>query len=866
MCSVGLMGAVLRHWNGWLYGIGGDGAGAPAGIATFRLAMADGGPFPSLTGAPFFQPNLGAAADPLWWHTGALLAGIFTSVGAANTLVFIGLAGSALAIYVLLRGYNVASGAAILGALIYGFCPIRLAEAQEHFLILDGFWFVIEGGILLVLARRRQLRWAGLLGLCIAVTELDNPYLGYFASVLAASWFAVAGVRQALQYKWSSLRSLVFQSIVALAVLLIVVLPTQWSLLAAPKAASYANDNSISLDRSLGDLDRLSLRWWNFFLPFPENPILGPLGRSTFDAHLGVDAVTEQSTMIGYIALALAVVGAFYAFRLKRPVSPSPVASPGASRYLAKPGEAVGLGTLEPRPRDTRELATLALVCVGSGIIFGLPPEFRLGPLLIPTPPYFVHALLPEIRTTSRIDLVIQLGVAILAALGASFLLSKVRSPGRRNLLAGALALGIMLEYTNVPPWRYVKLLPAPPIYQWLASLTPQQAGIVVQYPIAPSDQATTPLYAFYAYDVHHHPLFNGGLRDTPPDALRRNMLDLLNPTGPAVWSALGVKTVTVETTYYAESYHNVGLTWHSGSNGFSQQLPAGLAVRHIDAGATGYAVTAAPSALAAGLGTGFGDAVLEQDGREWRWIGGQSTVWLDNVTQTTVKTVLWTVAHNNATAHTLGWPGYLPAPVSAAERETPVALAFTAQPGMHSVVLNVEGQQRPLQGGSTAIPVSLELRSLEPAPVRPLSAQFIEGGTARWTITGVSTDACTVQAGGTLDIALLWHVNAPTDADQTVFVHLLDPSGKLVAQADGQPDGGSIATGQPAPSPDVSDAHALLLPRTLPPGRYRMQAGLYNAKTMARLSLASGGDAVDLGSVTVIAPSNGPKRIPCSW
>jgi len=94
----------------------------------------------------------------------------------------------------------------------------------------------------------------------------------------------------------------------------------------------------------------------------------------------------------------------------------------------------------------------------------------------------------------------------------------------------------------------------------------------------------------------------------------------------------------------------------------------------------------------------------------------------------------------------------------------------------------------------------------------------------------------------------------------------LLDPSGKLVAQADGQPDGGSIATGQPAPSPDVSDAHALLLPRTLPPGRYRMQAGLYNAKTMARLSLASGGDAVDLGSVTVIAPSNGPKRIPCSW
>lgn len=865
--AIGLFGPVVLHMNDWLYGIGQDGTSAPGNVAQRLEAFRQWGfrvRLRPLLGVPFPYTNTGDAADPLWWYAGLLLATRLSPVGAVNILVLTGLGASAIAMFLLLRRTGQPSPAAYLGGLIYGYCPIRLAEAQEHFTLLDGYWLAFECALLLAVYRSRKWRWSLLLGVCIALTDLDNPYLGHFGGIFATGWFMFVCANAMIHRNWNGLRSTVLHACVALTVLIIIVLPTQWSLLSGPKSPAQAYDSGSSLNRSLGDIDRLSLRWWNFLLPSPENPLLGPLGRSTFNAHLGVDTVTEQSTMIGYIALILAIAGVYFAFRPQGRVDSYPNPAEAAPQQSESSGEAVR-GALSTH-QQTRELAALALVCICASILFGLPPEFRLGPILVLTPPYFVHALLPEIRTTSRIDLMIQLGIAILASIGTSHVLANVRSLRRRQILAAFLALAILLEYTNVPPWRYVKLLPAPPLYQWLASLTPQQAGIVVQYPIAPSDMAATPLYAFYAYALHHHPLFNGVIRDTPPDALRRNMLDLLNPTIPAAWAALGVQTVTIETAYYAESYQNVGLSWLGAGTAFAHQLPEGLALRHTDAGATGYAVTAAPAAVAAGIGIGFGDATLEQDGREWRWTAGLATVWLDNVTAAPVRAVLWTMAHNNATSHDLGWSGYLPAPVPVAVRETPIAIAVTDQPGMHSFVLSAGGSLQPLQGGNSSTPVALELRSLEPAPVRSLNAQFMENGTPRWTLTGMSADACSVQAGETLDVALLWHVDGPTSGDQTVFLHLIGPSGTLVAQADGRPNAGTIATSQQTTVPDVSDVHALILPRSLPPGPYQIQAGLYNAKTMTRLQLAKGGDAVFLGSVNVIAPSNGPQRIPCSW
>gem|GEM_PF-5941007 len=858
LLSVALFGPVVGRVNDWLYGIGNDGVGAPSGIAQFLQASESGGllaPLPSLTGAPFTQPDVGASADPLWWYSGALIAHVLSPVGAANVLIFVGMAATALATYVFLRRRGLPSSAASLGAFIYGFCPIRLAEAQEHFILLDGFWLVIECALLLALRERRQVRFAVGLGIVVGLAELDNPYVGYFAGVLAAGWFVVLLLARLLRRDWSGILHRAGWAVVALLTIVVVVLPTQLPLLIATASTGVASQSAQTLMRSIGDVDRLSLRWWNFLLPFPENPVLGPLGRKAFYDHLGVDTVSEQSTMIGYVATLLATGGLLWLAHRRR-LARSTTAV--ASSAHARPGQ------VARAEASARSLASIAGVCIGAGVIFGLPPEFVLGRLHVLTPPYLAHAVLPEIRTTSRIDMLIQLGVAILAAIGAWRLLGRIRSPGWRNAVGIGLAVALLLEYSNVPPWRYVKLLPAPPLYGWLAAQSDAQTGIVAQYPIAASDQAATPLYAFYAYDVHRHRLFNGVLTGTPPDALRRNLEDILNPTNPASWAALGVKTVTVDNTSYRPSFSNIGLGWSDGGAGFIQRLPATLVERYHDAQSTAYVVTAAPAPLVVGLGDDFGAAQLLQDGREWRWIGAQATLWTENVTDHPVLFMAWSTAHNNVAAHRLIWPGYSPELVPDTQEESPVALAVEAAPGLHPLTLRVDGPVAPLQGSGNRTPVSVQVRSFEPAPVRPLTAQFLQDGQPRWTLSAVSTDACTVQAGGTLSVALLWRVANPTVGDQTVFLHMVNGNGDLVAQRDGPPNG--LATSRVRAGDRVVDARALLLPSNLSPGQYRLLAGLYSGPTGQRLKLAAGGDTADLGTIAVAAPSLGPSRVPCTW
>ncbi len=93
---------------------------------------------------------------------------------------------------------------------------------------------------------------------------------------------------------------------------------------------------------------------------------------------------------------------------------------------------------------------------------------------------------------------------------------------------------------------------------------------------------------------------------------------------------------------------------------------------------------------------------------------------------------------------------------------------------------------------------------------------------------------------------------------DYSVFVHLVDPDGELWAQSDGYPVAGRYPTSH-WHSTDVviPDRRTIVLPPHLPPGRYRLDAGMYLLSTGERLQVfdESGspvGDKAVVGYVTV--------------
>ncbi len=90
--------------------------------------------------------------------------------------------------------------------------------------------------------------------------------------------------------------------------------------------------------------------------------------------------------------------------------------------------------------------------------------------------------------------------------------------------------------------------------------------------------------------------------------------------------------------------------------------------------------------------------------------------------------------------------------------------------------------------------------------------------------------------------LTLYWQARRTPDFDYSVFAHLINAAGEVVAQADHAP---GEQTGYPPsrwqPEDLVADEHRVELPPDLPSGMYRFRVGMYNWQTGRQLPLASG-------------------------
>jgi hypothetical protein len=83
--------------------------------------------------------------------------------------------------------------------------------------------------------------------------------------------------------------------------------------------------------------------------------------------------------------------------------------------------------------------------------------------------------------------------------------------------------------------------------------------------------------------------------------------------------------------------------------------------------------------------------------------------------------------------------------------------------------------------------------------------------------------------------LSLYWQAEQPDDIDYTVFVHLLNAAGQMVAGQDSQPAGGRYPTGIWEPGEIVSDERSFTT-GDLPAGTYQLEVGMYVVATGERL------------------------------
>lgn len=110
-------------------------------------------------------------------------------------------------------------------------------------------------------------------------------------------------------------------------------------------------------------------------------------------------------------------------------------------------------------------------------------------------------------------------------------------------------------------------------------------------------------------------------------------------------------------------------------------------------------------------------------------------------------------------------------------------------------------------------------------------------------TLLGYDLPQQRLRPGDGLNLTLYWQAQNEIPASLTAFVHLINEEGRIVAQRDQIPVGGTRPTSGWAPGEVISDAYGILIPQDLPPGAYRLRIGWYHAARSERVHLADGSD-----------------------
>ncbi len=131
------------------------------------------------------------------------------------------------------------------------------------------------------------------------------------------------------------------------------------------------------------------------------------------------------------------------------------------------------------------------------------------------------------------------------------------------------------------------------------------------------------------------------------------------------------------------------------------------------------------------------------------------------------------------------------------------------------------------------------------------LSAIGAEYGSIR--LEGVQTPSPT-RAGDVAPVELTWLVKGPGEP-VSAFVHLVDDAGVGIAQHDGPPGGAYTPYGRWTPGLIIHSTHNITIPASLPPGNYRLIAGLYYPDISHEPLMPMNADSprIDIGMVEVL-------------
>ena len=730
---------------------------------------------------------------------------------------------SAIVAFLLARHLGNSFWPSVLAGALYGFSPYIWAHSYAHMSLAHAELLPVM--LLLTLNLIDQPRgWrVAALGGVLALTTLLHVYYGYIGAVLVAT-LALAhwlGQRRFTPMAAAGLRPLLFvgaAAILALVLLSPLIVPVLRVLLDPGLRAALG---PLGYVRPPGDFLVYAAQPWQYLLPPPEHVLFGPLVQSFWDAQQ-LPSVSEFRLYVGIVPLLLAA-GAL---------------SSATTRALS------------PERRLLRFVVTAVLA-----VAF----FFSLAPRLWPFDALF-SSILPMFRVYARFGVGVILAMSLLAAFGLEHLLKRLTIRWRPPVAIGIIALSLVDLVPSQPLKTYEANLPEP--YTWLATLDPET--VLAEYPFLDDWSSIHSQYLF-AQRVHQKALVNGSVSGTPLFALHETLRELDGPETAGRLAALGVDYVLVHEDFYrSEKYFNVEPPHLDGN-------PAFELVREADSLKV-YRLLAKPVELARDITFEGGIQLLN----------AQSFVSAVGPGATVTVTVTLDLPPNLPPGHGLFLHLNDVAEQTVAQASVPLPppnpwppKLVTREPGVTfdlriSLPEGLEREQlryrigitdsslrnlaitegRPdLVGRKEVAAGSLIVRGAEPPPpsTNPVSVRFADG----LELLGFDPPQLD-RAGATVQLRTLWTKRSEGNRAYTQFYHVLDETGRLVAQQDQLHKKGRYPTSVWSIGELVPETVQIVLPPGSAPGTYKIATGLYDSSTGERLPVLSSSLPMSQNSVVI--------------
>ena len=171
---------------------------------------------------------------------------------------------------------------------------------------------------------------------------------------------------------------------------------------------------------------------------------------------------------------------------------------------------------------------------------------------------------------------------------------------------------------------------------------------------------------------------------------------------------------------------------------------------------------------------------------------------------------------------------------------DTPAVIAM-----LRAGLLDKRGELVPLaDGGDQVALTSVHVQEQNPLTTKELPGNehtYQLGDSVRLVghfVTAMEISSESSPAKSALEVTLYWQAADKLPADYTVFVHILDARGKMIAQGDGPPINGQYPSSAWTPGQVVADTHRIPLPSGIDPAGLEVFVGLYTPADGARLAV----------------------------